>query len=136
MQGHSSQLAGIFHTKRERFNNTISVNPLKFKIIHLEIKKNKNHYRAMVLNILHMEIFIYKKAWYTLNGNTFNQVLKHALDSFFSSCFVSTTCNTTNIQKNSSNGQQNTIDTNQLKHSTASGHAMSTNIRGPNTCDK
>lgn len=29
MQEHSSQLAGIFHTIRERFNHTISVNPLK-----------------------------------------------------------------------------------------------------------
>lgn len=38
VQGHSSQLAGIFHTIRERFNHTISVNPLKLKIMHLGLK--------------------------------------------------------------------------------------------------
>lgn len=38
VQGHSSQLAGIFHTIRERFNYTISVNPLKLKIICLRLK--------------------------------------------------------------------------------------------------
>lgn len=38
VQGHSSQLAGIFHTIRERFNHKISINPLKLKITRLELK--------------------------------------------------------------------------------------------------
>lgn len=38
MQEYSSQLAGIFHTIRERFNHTISVNPLKLKTTHLGLK--------------------------------------------------------------------------------------------------
>lgn len=62
-------------------------------------------------------------------------VLKHApVNLSFVLCQVH---NSTNIQTDSvgSQGQQTTTDNNQqLKYSTVSGHAMSANIRGPNTC--
>lgn len=60
VQVYACQLTGIFHTVRgERFNNTISVNLLKFVIIYLELK-NKKHYQATVLNIHYRKISIHK----------------------------------------------------------------------------
>jgi len=132
VQGHSSQLAGIFHTIRERFNNTISVKPLKFKVIQLELKKTLTNYGFKYSS--HENINLQKNLVHTKSKYFRSAVLKHEPVSFFLALYQLHTILPIYKQIPLKASRLLQITTNKLKHSTGSGHAISTNIRRPNTC--